>query len=87
MRQISLTLQQSVQSPHWRSPGEVMHVSLARPISRNLGEMAAKVRRSGPKSVLEASKQAKSAGLSIPGLFTLSPMPCIKAMVIWLRLA
>lgn len=29
----------------------------------------------------------KSAGLSIPGVFTLSPMPCIKAMVIWLRLA
>jgi hypothetical protein len=44
--------------------------------------MTAKVRRSGPKSVLEASKGAKSAGPSVPGLFTLSPMPCIKAMVI-----
>lgn len=29
----------------------------------------------------------KSAGLSIPGVFILSPMPCIKAMVIWPRLA
>jgi hypothetical protein len=49
--------------------------------------MTAKVRRFGPKSALEASKRAKSAGPSIPGLFTLSPMPCIKAMVIWLLLA
>lgn len=28
-----------------------------------------------------------SVGLSIPGVFTLSPRLCIKAMVIWLQLA
>jgi hypothetical protein len=46
-----------------------------------------KSRHSGAKDAPEASKRTKSALASIPDLFTLSPMPCIKGMVIWPLLA
>jgi hypothetical protein len=84
---MAITLQQSVQSPHRRWPDEVMDASPAPPIAYNLGEMTAKVRRSGPKARWRRQSASKVPGLSIPGLFTLSPMPCIKAMVIWPLLA
>ncbi|WP_456704277.1 MULTISPECIES: hypothetical protein [unclassified Bradyrhizobium] len=72
---MAITLQQSVQSPHRRSPDEAIRAFLVRVIAPNLGEMAAKIRRS-------AAKAPQNGRPSIPGLFTLSPMPCIKGMVI-----
>jgi hypothetical protein len=41
----------------------------------------------GGKSLPFRPNRARSGGLGLPNLFTLSPLPCIKGMVIWQFLA